>query len=81
MTEIKISEINITNILIVIFVGSGGVLGVFFKNEVIASSCFAGLIGYLARGYNHNKETIKEETSEDILQESEQYETKIDDEE
>ena len=65
--DVKIAEINITNLAIVIFVGISGILAIHLHNENIAVACVAGLVGYLARGYTKTEttNTTTEEMEED----------------
>lgn len=47
--NIKIAEINITNILIVLFVGVGGILSLTYQYPEGMNLCFGGLVGYMGR--------------------------------
>lgn len=56
MTELKISEINVTNILIVIMVGVGGIFSIVYGIESLAIACFSGLVGYLGKSVQNKYE-------------------------
>lgn len=61
---LKIAEVNLTNLAVVLFVGAGGILSVYVRNENIAIACFSGLVGYLARGYANRENNDTQNTEE-----------------
>lgn len=70
--DVKIAEINLTNLAIVIFVGISGILAIHLHNENIAVACVAGLVGYLARGYTKTETTNTTNTTTEEMEEDDQ---------
>ncbi len=55
MTDLKFTEINIPTILIITFVGVMGIISIYLNENMIATACASGLVGYLGRGLQTNK--------------------------
>lgn len=49
MVKIKIAEINLINLLIVIYVGTMGVISLFTNSEQVQIATVSGLLGYMGR--------------------------------
>ena len=55
MIDLKFTEINIPSILIICFVGTMGIISIYANQNMIATACASGLVGYLGRGLQTNK--------------------------
>ena len=55
MIELKFTEINIPTILIIVFVGTMGIISIHMNQNMIATVCASGLVGYLGRGLQMSK--------------------------
>ena len=63
MVKIKIAEINMINLLIVLYVGTMGVISLFTHSEQVQIATVSGLLGYMGR---YIQETHKSKTGQSV---------------
>lgn len=59
-----IQDLDINKILIIIFVGTCAVIGVYYQIGSIPELCLGGLIGYLSKDYTQKQEPTTSQEQE-----------------
>lgn len=56
--EIQISELNIITLCIVVIVGAMGIISLINHDDITATACVSGLLGYMGRYYQSKANTL-----------------------
>ncbi|MGI6565627.1 hypothetical protein [Methanosphaera sp.] len=67
-----IQELDLNKILIILFVGTCAVIGVYYQIGSIPELCLGGLIGYLSKDYTQKKEPTITTQEQEITEYDEQ---------
>jgi hypothetical protein len=70
--KMTIQELDLNKILIILFVGTCAVIGVYYQIGSIPELCLGGLIGYLSKDYTQKKEPTITTQEQEITEYDEQ---------
>ena len=63
--EIKIAELNVITLLIVVIVGAMGIISLMQHDNITATACVSGLLGYMGRYAQSKINELSTSTPED----------------